>query len=132
MKGENVNDHIPDCIKIDFEKLQLGELIKNSEITSKYEVLRFKAMDGIMFCAKYGKLFDSNDGKEFGLSFISSLSKEDIFKILKNTMKDDELINERNFDPFFKNKEYEGLLVILASLIIHLSCIEKKNSGIEA
>jgi hypothetical protein len=130
MKGKNVNDHIPDCIKIDFEKLQLGELIKNSEITSKYEVLRFKAMDGIMFCAKYGKLFNSNDGKEPGLNFVSSLDKEDIFKILKNTMKDDELIHERNFDPLFKNKEYEGLLVILASLIIHLSCIEKKNSGI--
>lgn len=118
MKVKNPN---PNIIEIDFKAL--GMEIDDLVIDSKYEVLKLKAREACPLLAKYSFL-DMD-------KFIPSLSFQDYLEILKNTMKDGVFIDENNFDSFFENNIKEVYVVIVASLLTHISYSEKKSSGIK-
>lgn len=113
--------------ELDFEKLGLSDLLKNSEATAKYTIMRFLASEGMIFCAKYISRFQKVNGDMDAL--LNSLSFDEYIEILKKTMADEILIKANNFDSIFKDKIYEARCVILASLCFHLESTEKKNSG---
>ena len=115
--------------KLDFEKLGLENLFKNSEASAEYTILHFLARDGLSFCGKYITKARTADKEIDLMALVNSLSFDESIEILRKTMANGVLIKANNFDSIFGNNVYEARAVILASLIFHLENGEKKSSG---
>jgi hypothetical protein len=113
--------------KLDFKDLGLESFFKSEDTEVSYEILSLLVSDGIPYQAKYFKYISYSSEKDF----MSNLSKEDMYGILKYTMADGKLINKDNFDQIFSDSD-EAMAVIMASLLFHSKSKEKKNSGTKA
>lgn len=110
--------------KLDFQDLGIETFFKNEDTKINYEILPLLVSDGIPYQTKYFKYISCSSEKDF----MSNLSKEDMYGILKHTMADGKLINKDNFDQIFSDSE-EAMAVIMASLLFHSKGREKKISG---